>query len=113
MAAIEHNNGRNIGAKLMAIGLGTYAFFWQWHDTAENPLALPSMIDRTADLGVSLFQVCDYPLLESYEPDDLIAPITRAAAVCSWNSAPAASGPRSSAVISRARAGSRPACGPC
>jgi len=97
----------------MAIGLGTYAFFWQWHDTAENPLALPSMIDRTADLGVSLFQVCDYPLLESYEPDDLIAPITRAAAVCSWNSAPAASGPRSSAVISRARAGSRPACGPC
>ena len=58
----------------MTIGLGTYAFFWQWHDTAENPLALPSMIDRTADLGVSLFQVCDFPLLESYEPDDLDSP---------------------------------------
>jgi 3-oxoisoapionate decarboxylase len=71
MAAIEHNNGRNIGAKLMTIGLGTYAFFWQWHDTAENPLTLSGMIDRTADLGVRLFQVCDYPLLESYEPDDL------------------------------------------
>jgi 3-oxoisoapionate decarboxylase len=71
MAAIEHNNGRNIGAKLMTIGLGTYAFFWQWHDTAENPLTLSGMIDRTADLGVPLFQVCDYPLLESYEPDDL------------------------------------------
>jgi sugar phosphate isomerase/epimerase len=71
MAAIEHNNGRNIGAKLMTIGLGTYAFFWQWHDTAENPLTLSGMIDRTSDLGVRLFQVCDYPLLESYEPDDL------------------------------------------
>ena len=40
------------GAKLMTIGLGTYAFFWQWHDTAENPLTLAQMIDRTADLGV-------------------------------------------------------------
>jgi 3-oxoisoapionate decarboxylase len=28
-------------------------------------------VDRTADLGVRLFQICDYPLLESYEPDDL------------------------------------------
>jgi 3-oxoisoapionate decarboxylase len=55
----------------MTIGLGTYAFFWQWHDTAENPLTLAQMIDRTADLGVSVFQICDYPLLESYEPDDL------------------------------------------
>ena len=55
----------------MTIGLGTYAFFWQWHDTAENPLTLAQMIDRTADLGVSLFQICDYPLLASYEPDDL------------------------------------------
>jgi sugar phosphate isomerase/epimerase len=55
----------------MTIGLGTYAFFWQWHDTAENPLTLPVMIDRTADLGVNLFQICDYPLLDSYEPDDL------------------------------------------
>jgi 3-oxoisoapionate decarboxylase len=55
----------------MTIGLGTYAFFWQWHHTAENPLTLAQMIDRTADLGVSVFQICDYPLLESYEPDDL------------------------------------------
>jgi 3-oxoisoapionate decarboxylase len=55
----------------VTIGLGTYAFFWQWHDTAENPLTLAQMIDRTADLGVGVFQICDYPLLESYEPDDL------------------------------------------
>lgn len=24
------------------------------------------MVDRTADLGVSLLQICDYPLIESY-----------------------------------------------
>jgi sugar phosphate isomerase/epimerase len=55
----------------MNIGLGTYAFFWQWHETAEKPLTLAQMIDRTADLGVRVFQICDYPPLESYEPDDL------------------------------------------
>jgi len=55
----------------MTIGLGTYAFVWQWHDTADNPLMLAQMIDRTADLGVRVFQICDYPPLESYEPDDL------------------------------------------
>jgi 3-oxoisoapionate decarboxylase len=55
----------------MTIGLSTYAFFWQWHSTAENPLTLTAMIDRTADLGVNLFQICDYPPLNSYQPDDL------------------------------------------
>ena len=55
----------------MTIGLSTYAFFWQWHHTAENPLTVAQMVDRTADLGLSVFQICDYPLLESYEPDDL------------------------------------------
>ena len=48
----------------MTIGLGTYAFFWQWHQTAETPLSLTGMVDRTADLGVGVFQVCDYPLFE-------------------------------------------------
>ena len=55
----------------MTIGLGTYAFFWQWHPTAETPLSLTDMVDRTADLGVSLFQICDYPLIESYDVGDL------------------------------------------
>ena len=45
----------------MTIGLGTYAFFWQWHETADNPLTLPEMIDRTADLGVSLFRSVTIP----------------------------------------------------
>jgi hypothetical protein len=34
----------------MTIGLGTYAFFWQWHQAAETPLSLSDMVDRTADL---------------------------------------------------------------
>ena len=34
----------------VTIGLGTYAFFWQWHQTAETPLSLIDMVDRTADL---------------------------------------------------------------
>lgn len=55
----------------MTIGLGTYAFFWQWHQTAERPLSLPDMIDKTADLGLGVFQICDYPLIESYDPGDL------------------------------------------
>lgn len=45
----------------MTIGLGTYAHFWQWHETADNPLTLPEMIDRTADLGVSLFRSVTIP----------------------------------------------------
>lgn len=45
----------------MTIGLSTYAFFWQWHETATRPLSLHDMIDKTADLGVELFQICDYP----------------------------------------------------
>lgn len=55
----------------MTIGLGTYAFFWQWHQTAEHPLSLAEMIDKTAELGVGLFQICDYPLIDSYDATDL------------------------------------------
>lgn len=46
------------------IGLGTYSFFWQHSADAPEPLTLPAMLRRTHDLGVGLFQVCDYlPLL--------------------------------------------------
>ncbi len=51
----------------MTIGLSTYAFFWHWQDRADHPLSLTAMIDRTAELGVELFQICDYPLIESYD----------------------------------------------
>ncbi|MFE5672950.1 sugar phosphate isomerase/epimerase family protein [Agromyces sp. NPDC056523] len=46
------------------IGLGTYAFFWQQSDRVEQPLGLVDVLERTRDLDVDLFQVCDYaPLL--------------------------------------------------
>jgi sugar phosphate isomerase/epimerase len=50
----------------MSIGLSTYAFFWQWHPTADRPLTLAAMIDKTADWGVDRFQICDYPAIESF-----------------------------------------------
>jgi sugar phosphate isomerase/epimerase len=49
------------------IGLSTYAFFWQWHETRPRPLSLPDMLSRTAELGADLFQVCDYPAIEAYD----------------------------------------------
>lgn len=57
----------------MTTGLGTYAFFWQWHASAEQPLSLPAMLDATADQGVQLFQICDYPEMESYDDERLAA----------------------------------------
>ncbi len=55
----------------MTIGLGTYAFFWQWQTTATEPLTLTDMIDKTAGWDVTLFQICDYPPLEAYDEEAL------------------------------------------
>lgn len=57
----------------MTLGLSTYAFFWQWHPTSPAPIGLDDMIDRTAGLGASLFQICDYPLVEGYDAASLRA----------------------------------------
>ncbi|HSU37428.1 MAG TPA: TIM barrel protein [Propionibacteriaceae bacterium] len=62
----------------MTIGIGTYAMFWQWHATASQPISLPEMITKTAGWGVTLFQICDYPLIESYDDDELAALRTHA-----------------------------------
>lgn len=46
------------------IGLGSYAFFWQHSDRVEQPLGLIDVLERTRELDVDLFQVCDWaPLL--------------------------------------------------
>jgi 3-oxoisoapionate decarboxylase len=63
----------------MTIGVGTYAFFWQWQDTAASPLSLTDMIDKAAGWDVTLFQICDYPLVESYD-DAALAALNRHAA---------------------------------
>lgn len=46
------------------IGLGTYAFFWQHSDRVASPLSLVGAFERTRELGVDLFQICDYAPLD-------------------------------------------------
>ena len=53
------------------IGLGTYAFFWQHSDLAPAPLSLIEAFEATRELGVDLFQICDYAPLESMDAVEL------------------------------------------
>lgn len=53
------------------IGLGTYAFFWQHSDRAPEPLSLVGAFEATTDLGVGLFQICDYAPLETMTDAEL------------------------------------------
>jgi len=50
----------------VSLGLGTYALFWEWSDRAPDPIDLPGMLHRTRDLDADVFQICDYPALETY-----------------------------------------------
>ncbi|MEG3109496.1 MULTISPECIES: TIM barrel protein [unclassified Pantoea] len=50
------------------IGLSTYAFFWRMSSQVPEPLTLAQMLEQTAALDVSVFQICDYPAIESW-PD--------------------------------------------
>ena len=49
----------------MTLGLSTYAFFWQHSARASKPISLTGMIQRTADAGGEVLQICDYPLIET------------------------------------------------
>lgn len=53
------------------IGLGSYSFFWE--QSARNPkaLSLAEVFSRTADLGLKLFQICDYEPLEKMSDSEL------------------------------------------
>lgn len=53
------------------IGLGTYAYFWQQSAKAPEPLTLADMLQRTRDLDVDLFQICDYAPLLGYSVVEL------------------------------------------
>ena len=53
----------------MTIGLSTYSFFWQWHETAPRPISLVEMIDKTADWDVQVLQICDYPAIDGFDSD--------------------------------------------
>jgi sugar phosphate isomerase/epimerase len=55
------------------IGLSSYAFFWQLSDKVSAPLSIHDALERTAELGVDLFQVCDYAPLETMTDAELEA----------------------------------------
>ena len=61
------------------LGLGTYAFFWQWSERASPPLELDEMLERTRALDADVFQICDYPPLLGYSEARLDALRRRAA----------------------------------
>lgn len=52
----------------MTVGLSTYAFFWQ---NRVEQLTLTDMVDRTAELGVEVFQICDHPEAAELDRDAL------------------------------------------
>jgi sugar phosphate isomerase/epimerase len=53
------------------IGLGSYAFFWQHSELAPHRLDAFDMLRRTAELGVELFQFCDYAPIEELGRADI------------------------------------------
>lgn len=53
------------------IGLSTYSFFWQHSDRVPEPLDLAGMLERTAERGLGLFQICDYPAIFTYSAAEL------------------------------------------
>ncbi|MFK0006540.1 sugar phosphate isomerase/epimerase family protein [Paenarthrobacter sp. NPDC090520] len=55
------------------IGLSSYAFFWQLSDQVSNPLSIHDALRKAAELGVDLFQICDYAPLETMDDADLAA----------------------------------------
>ncbi|HEX4092966.1 MAG TPA: TIM barrel protein [Trebonia sp.] len=57
----------------MTIGVSTYAFLWRWSAAAPRPLGLREMLDETAALGATVFQICDYPAIESMPAAELRA----------------------------------------
>jgi sugar phosphate isomerase/epimerase len=59
----------------MKIGLSTYAFFWKFHSfepDAKETLSLVEMIEKTKKLGGDVFQICDYPALESMSEQEIL-----------------------------------------
>lgn len=57
----------------MKIGIGTYALFWEFSERNPEPLDIAGMIDRAAQLGCEVFQICDDPRIEQLDADGLRA----------------------------------------
>ncbi|MEW1718039.1 TIM barrel protein [Streptomyces sp. NPDC093109] len=63
----------------MAYGLSTYAYFWRISARAPRPLTVEQMLHNTRELGGDVFQICDYPLIETFD-DARLADIRATAA---------------------------------
>ncbi|MGW5866618.1 sugar phosphate isomerase/epimerase family protein [Streptomyces sp. NPDC055239] len=55
----------------MAYGISTYAYFWRISERAPRPMTLPDMLRDTRALGGEVFQICDYPEIETYDAAQL------------------------------------------
>lgn len=49
------------------IGIGTYALFWEFESRNPEPMSIAAMIDRAAQLGCDVFQICDDPRIEELD----------------------------------------------
>lgn len=65
------------------IGYGTYTFFWEGSELAPERLDIIGMIERTAEAGVGLFQICDDVRIETMSDDELrrVAEVAHASGV--------------------------------
>ncbi|MCP8999326.1 sugar phosphate isomerase/epimerase [Pseudarthrobacter sp. RMG13] len=70
MSRVGQGSRIGVGSR---IGLSSYAFFWQLSDKVSEPLSIHQALERTAELGVDLFQVCDYAPLEAMTDTELAA----------------------------------------
>jgi 3-oxoisoapionate decarboxylase len=48
------------------IGLSTYAYLWRCSEVNPKPMTLQEMLLDAAELGSQVFQICDYPLVETF-----------------------------------------------
>lgn len=62
----------------MDVGIGSYAMFWEWHDHPD-PIGIEGMLDRAAELGCTVFEICDDPRIEDRSAHGLAALRARAA----------------------------------
>lgn len=49
------------------IGIGTYALFWEASERNPQRLTPGQMLDRAAELGCEVFQICDDPVVAAYD----------------------------------------------
>lgn len=57
----------------MNVGFSTYAFFWHLSPTRANPWALGDVIQKTAELGAELLQICDFAPLQEMSTAEITA----------------------------------------